>query len=194
MNIYVNLPAFTDVIIYLILFWAIYRGYMRGAIIHSVALLVLLASVTISIKLSYLIYEYIQDRARVTLYNLPVAIFFVLFVISVVGSHLVANKVIGNIGKTPTGTLNKVLGIFVNLVKYLFMLSIGLIMIFKLDANFSIIDEKEKEKTTLFYPVLNIAPSIFNALRFQEIHPVPTGKPDKVKRETGNERNQAEEF
>ena len=149
MDVYINLPAFTDIIIYLFLFWAIYRGYMRGAIIHSVALLVLLAAIGVSAKLSYFVYEYIQDRARVTLYNLPVILFLILSVFSVIGAHFTANKVIGNIGKTPKGMLNRTLGVFVNITKYLFMISIVSIMIFKLDANFSVINDKEKEQVHL---------------------------------------------
>ena len=187
MDVYINLPAFTDIIIYLFLFWAIYRGYMRGAIIHSVALLVLLAAIGVSAKLSYFVYEYIQDRARVTLYNLPVILFLILSVFSVIGAHFTANKVIGNIGKTPKGMLNRTLGVFVNITKYLFMISIVSIMIFKLDANFSVINDKEKERTRLFYPILNIAPTVFKPLRFKEIHPVPTHKPDGVNR--GNEKD-----
>ena len=160
---------------------------MRGAIIHSVALLVLLAAIGISAKLSYFVYDYIQDKARVTLFNLPVIIFLLLSIPSVIGAHFTANKVIGNIGKTPKGSLNRVLGVLVNVTKYLFMISIVLIMVFKLDANFSILSDKEKERTRLFYPILNIAPSIFRPLRFQEIHPVPTHKPDGIDR--GNEKD-----
>lgn len=180
MDIYVDIGiSFLDFLLSLVLFWAIYRGYKRGAIIHSVALLVLLAGIGISGKLSYLIYDYMQERARVTLYNLPVILFFIFSVLSVIGAHFVANKVTANIGKEPKGFTNKLLGAGVNVVKYLYMSSIVLIMLFKLDANFDFIHPKEKERTILFYPVLRIAPATFKMLEFREIHPVPKSKPDR---------------
>ncbi len=182
------LPAFLDVIICLILFWAIYRGYMRGAIVHSVALLVLFVAIGISVKLSYSIYEYLQDKARITLYNLPVILFSVFAVFSVIGTHFVTNKVIKSVGETVKGKkINQGIGVGLNVLKYLFLISIASIIIFKLDANFAIINEKEKEKTSLFYPILNIAPTVFSTLRFNEIHPVPSGRPEKIKRETDEE-------
>ncbi len=180
--------SFFDVIIFSVLFWAIYRGYTRGSIIHSVALLVLVAGTVIAAKFSYFIYDFFTMRAKIPLVNLPVIIFSILFILAVLGSHFVANKVIGNIGKTPKGMTNRVLGIFVNLVKYLFMISIVLIFIFKLDASFNFIHKKEKERTNFFYPVLSIAPSAFRVLRFPEIDPVPLSKPKEFEKYKRNEQ------
>ena len=183
MEIYVDVGiSFFDFLIIIVLFWAIYRGYTRGAIIHSVALLVLLGGIGISAHLSYVIYGWIQEKARVPLYNLPVILFFFMAVASIIGSHIVARKVIGNIGKTPKGKWNRGLGVLVNVVKYLYMISIAFIMIYKLDANYHFIHQKEKSRTSLFYPIMSIAPTTFRPLRFREIHPIPIGKPADVKR------------
>ncbi len=180
MDIYVDIGlSFLDVIISLTLFWAIYRGYKQGAIIHSVALLVLLAGIGISGKISYAIYDYMQERARVTLYNLPVILFFLFSVLSVIGAHFVARKVTANVGGAPKGFVNKLLGVAVNVVKYLYMMSIVLIMFFKLDANFDFIHEKEQHRTKLYYPILRIAPATFKMLEFRELYPVPMEKPRK---------------
>jgi len=182
MNIYVDIGiSFLDFLITIVLFWAIYRGYKHGAIVHSVALLVLLAGIGISGKLAYFIHDFMQERARVTLYNLPVIVFTILATISIIGAHFTANKVVGNIGPKPKGGLNRVLGVAVNIVKYLYMISLALIVIFKLDANFDFIHSKEKERTKLFYPVLHIAPATFKMLEFRELHPVPASKPGVFK-------------
>ena len=184
MDIYIDAGvSLFDFLITIVLIWAVYRGYKRGSIIHSVALLVLLAGIVVSAKVSYMFYGFLADRSRIPLINLPVIIFAVLFVFSVIGAHFVANKVTGNVGKEPKGFTNKILGILVNVVKYLFMTSIVLIFIFKLDASFEFIHKNEKQRTKLYYPVLSIAPSAFKILRFPEINPVPIGKPEEVKRE-----------
>ena len=189
MNIYFDFQlSFIDFIIVVVLFWAIYRGYARGAIIHSVALLVLLAGIGISSKLSYLIYDLVQSRARVSLYHLPVFIFAFLLVPSVYVSHLVSKKVIGNIGKVPQGMINRMLGIAVNVVKYLYIMSAVLILVYKLDASYDYIHLEEKKRSRLYFPVLSIAPSTFKSLKFPEIHPIPIGKTDYIRRQEENEK------
>ncbi len=179
MNIYVDIGiSFIDFLISITLFWAIYRGYKLGAIVHSVALLVLLAGIGLSGKISYAFFYFVQERARVTLYNLPVILFAIFSIFSIFAAHFITNKVIANVGATPKGSLNRFLGIAVNIVKYLYMISIISIILFKLDANFDLIHSKEKERTSLFYPILSIAPTTFRMLRFKELHPVPMSKPD----------------
>jgi membrane protein required for colicin V production len=179
MEIYVDIGlSFWDFVISVILFWAIYKGYRRGAIVHSVMLLVLLAGIGIAAKLSYGIYDGVQDKARIPLYNMPVVVFGLLFGLAVIASHIIGNKVIGNIGKTPRGFTNRILGVAVSVVKYLFIISVSLILIYKIDINYEFISRDEKERTKLFYPVMNIAPSAFKILRFPEVNPIPDRKPD----------------
>lgn len=184
MEIYVDVGlSLFDFLISVVLFWAVYRGYKRGAIIHSVALLVLLGGIVISAKLSYMFYNFLSERARIPIVHLPVIIFSLFFILTILGAHFTANKVMGNIGKTPKGLINKLLGIIVNTVKYLFMISVVLVFIYKIDASFNFINQNEKTRTKLYYPVLSIAPSAFKILRFPEINPVPTGKPEEIKRQ-----------
>ncbi len=166
-----------DILIVLTLGWAIYRGYKRGSIVHSVALLVLLGGVFMAAYLSYKIYGVINYRSRVQLVHLPVIIFSILYVGVVYGAHFVADKVTGNIGEDAKGRTNKLLGILVNIGKYLFMISIVLMFIFKLDATYNFISPEEKKETSLYYPVLKVAPTVFRILRFPEINPIPDFKP-----------------
>ena len=184
MDIYVDIGlSLFDLLITVVLFWAIYRGYKRGAIIHSVALLVLLGGIIVSAKLSYMFYNFLSERSRIPLVHLPVVLFAVLFFLTVIGAHFTANKVTGSIGENPKGMTDRLLGVLVNVVKYLFMTSVVLVFIFKIDASFDFIHKDEKAKTRLYYPVLSVAPSAFRILRFPEINPVPYGKPEEIKRE-----------
>ena len=104
MDIYIDTGvSLFDFLITVVIGWAVYRGYKRGAIIHSVALLVLLAGIIISAKLSYIFYNFLSERSRIPLVHLPVILFSFLFGFSVIGAHFTANKVIGSIGKDAKG-------------------------------------------------------------------------------------------
>lgn len=179
---YVNLNiSFFDFLIVIILFWAVYRGYIRGAIIHSVSLLVLLAGIVISAKIAYSISDYMQERSRIPLYNLPLILFGILYIGAVVGAHITTQKVIGNIGKEPKGMANRIMGVFVSITKYLYMISVILIFVYKLDSNLNFINQNEKKKTVFFYRVLSIAPTTFKILIFPEIYPIPVKTPEEIK-------------
>ncbi len=190
MEVYVNIGlSFWDFLISVILLWAIYRGYRKGVIVHSVTLLVLLVGTAFSAKIGYGIFYTVQDRARVPLYNMPIVIFAILFVIAVFVSHFVGGKVMKNLGKPQLGFTNRMLGVGVNLIKYLFMISVCLILIFKLDSNYEFISKEEKARTKLFFPVMNIAPSVFRILRFPEVNPVPYDKPSYMEEMQDDEFN-----
>ncbi len=168
--------SFIDFFIVVVLFWAIYKGYMRGAIIHSVSLLVLLACIGLSSKLSYLIYDIVQTRSNVKLFYMPVFIFGFLLIPSFYLSYFVSVKVIGNIGKSPQGLINRMLGVAVCVVKYLYIMSTLFIFLYKLDFSYQFIHKNEKDRSALFYPVLSIAPATFKSLVFSEIYPVPKNR------------------
>lgn len=177
MNIYTDIYiSYFDFLVVIVLGWAIYRGYKQGAIIHSVALLVFLAGIGIAAHLSYAIYGWVQHRARVPLYNLPVILFFIFAVGSAVAAHFVGLKVQNKMGKETDGFKNRLLGVLVNTVKYLYMISVISIVLYKLDSNFKFVSEKEKQGSHFFIPIMNIAPYTFRPLRFKEKHPIPRTK------------------
>lgn len=172
--------SFIDFLIVITLFWAIYKGYMRGAIIHSVALLVLLAGIGLSSKLAYIVYDIVQLRSNSRFFYFPVFVFAFLMIPTVYLSYLVSKKVIGNIGKTPQGMINRVLGVVVCVIKYLYIMSTAFIFIYKLDVSYEFIHKNEKIRSALYYPILRIAPATFKSLYFYEIYPVPKNKEEDL--------------
>jgi hypothetical protein len=142
----------------------------------------LLAGIVISAKLSYAISDYMQERARIPLYNLPLVLFGIFFIISVIATHFVTNKVHNNSGANSSGMGNRFIGVFVNATKYIYLMSVVLIFVYKIDSNLNFIHQNEKKKTFFYYKILSVAPGTFKILVFPEIYPIPIGRPEELQK------------
>ncbi len=174
MNIDVDFHiSFFDFLILGVLGWGIYKGYLQGVLVQSIALFALLAGVFVTSKLSVSFYNSIIDKSTVALPNLPVIMFAIMFGIVVFFSNYVALKVQKEVIPVTKIIFTRVLGAFFAAVKYAFIISIFLIFIDKIDQNFSIITANEKAASKLYNPFLKLGPSAISGLRFKVKEPQP---------------------
>jgi membrane protein required for colicin V production len=149
-----------------VLIWGIYKGYMQGFIVQTIALFALLAGIYIAAVLAMGFYNLLIDKSAVPLRNLPVIAFAILFFPVLYTTNWVALKVLKQIISVPQNMYTKIIGAFFGALKYLFIISVFLIFIDRLDSSFQIITKKEHERTKLFKPVSNFAPTIIPKLKF----------------------------
>lgn len=169
-----------DFLISGVMIWGIYKGYMQGFIIQTIALFVLLAGVFIGAKLSVAFYDVIIDKSTIALPNFPVIVFAIMFVFIVFASNYVALIVQKQVLSIPKPITTRVLGAFLGAVKYMFIISVMLIFIERLDKNFEIVTDKEKSRTMLYQPFLKFAPTILPRLKFHVKVPHLMDIPDDV--------------
>ena len=160
-----------DFLISGIMIWGIYKGYVQGFIIQTISLFVLLAGVFVALKLSVSFYDAVIDKSTVALPNFPVIMFAVMFGFIVFASNYVALLVQKQVMSIPKPITTRILGAFFGGLKYMFIISIMLSFVDRLDNNFEIVTEKEKSRTIFYQPFLNFAPTILPRLRFQTKEP-----------------------
>ncbi|RLD71717.1 MAG: hypothetical protein DRJ10_19190 [Bacteroidetes bacterium] len=156
-----------DFIIVGIMIWGIYKGYIQGFIIQTIALFVLLAGVFVGTKLSMVIYEMVIDKSMVSLPNFPIIIFAIMFGFIVFASNYVALIVQKQVVSLPKPITTRVLGAFFGAIKYMFIISIMLIFIDRLDSGYPFVTPKEKSRTILYEPFRKFAPTILSRLKFE---------------------------
>ena len=167
MNVDINTAiSFIDIFIGLVLIWAIYKGYKRGAIVHSISLLVIVLGIALFGSASSQISDYIQDRTTISIDNAHYYIFVILFLGTIWLSDFIANKVEQNTTSNPKAVLNIILGILISSVKYLFLLSVFLLFISQIDNSYNFISSKEKNASNLYEIVKNIAPETIRTVDF----------------------------
>jgi len=160
-----------DFLISGVMIWGIYKGYIQGFIIQTIALFVLLAGVFVGAKFSVVLYDIIIDKSTVALPNFPVIVFAIIFGFIVFASNYVALIVQKQVMSIPKPITTRVLGAFFGAVKYLFIVSVMLLFIDRIDNNFEIVTNKEKARTILYQPVLKFAPTILPRLKFHVKEP-----------------------
>jgi membrane protein required for colicin V production len=148
------------------LVWGMYKGYVQGFIVQTIAFFALLIGVFIAAKLSMAFYNVLVDKSTVSLRNLPVIAFSVMFGPVLFGANWAALYVLKQVSSAPKTIYTKILGSLFGGLKYLFIASIFLIFIYRLDKSFNIITDGEKEDAFMFKPVMNFSTSIMPVLEF----------------------------
>ncbi len=157
--------SFIDVFIIVVLLWATYKGIKRGPVVHALSLLVIIVGIALFGLMSESIADFIRDRATVRLENLHQIIFIILFSATIWLSNLIANK-IEAAGTNTKGFANISLGILTSIIKYIFLLSIFLLFFDKIDTGYDLLSSTEKNKTIMYKPIKNIAPSTIKTISF----------------------------
>jgi membrane protein required for colicin V production len=148
------------------LIWGIYKGYKQGFIVQTIALFALLAGVFIAGKLSMGFYNVLVDKSAVPLRNLPVIAFAVMYGPILFGANWVALSVLKQISSAPQTLYTKLLGGFFGGLKYLFIASIFLLFVDRIDRSFQIITEEERADAFMYKPVLKFSTLVMPVLKF----------------------------
>jgi membrane protein required for colicin V production len=160
---------YLDIVIALPLLWGVYRGFTKGLIISVASLLALVLGIYIAIHFSSFFGEYINRWFHPDPKRLKVLSFAITFLIVVILVRLIGWGLDKLIKAVALGFVNRFLGVFFNLLKWAFILSILISIMDSGDRTKNLIDEKVKDESILYRPVSMIAPFIFPFLNFDKI-------------------------
>ena len=163
-NIYFG---FLDVLIILPLFWAIYRGFITGYITEGLSLSVFIVSIYLYIRLTE-IPGLFSPKIQATLEYLPLIVFIIALVIAFVLSNLTEKFSHRSIKDLVRGGINRTLGAFLSLLRYLLFISCIVVVIQKLDDKYTFLNTRQKN-SVLYKPVSELAPIVFPYLEFEHI-------------------------
>lgn len=151
-----------DVLLILILIWAIFRGYQRGPIVHALSLLTIIAGIAVSGSLSTEIADFIRQRSTAALSNIEIYIFAILFSATLWLSNLVADKSEKASSVSLKKPVNIILGILTSSIKYLYIMSI--ILLFLTQSH--VLSSKQERKSRFYKTVKNTAPTTISTVTF----------------------------
>jgi membrane protein required for colicin V production len=83
--------------------------------------------------------------------------------------HFIAKAVEGLAEAVALGVVNKVFGAAFGVLKFGFIISVVLVVLNAANRNFEFLSPDFKQKSLLYEPLSNFAPSIFNYLDFDEL-------------------------
>lgn len=151
-----------DFIVLILLAWAVIKGLRKGFIVGVFSLLAFIIGLAAAIKLSAVAAAYISQSLEVSQRWLPVLAFAAVFILVTFLVHLGAKALEGVVRIAMLGWLNKLGGIILFALLYLFIFSI---LLFYADQLHLIKQDTLSASTT--YPYLKpIGPKVINALGY----------------------------
>ncbi len=154
--------SFLDIVIGIILVWALFKGLKNGLFVEIASLLALIVGLYGAIHFSYVAGEYLNERVNWSETYVKVTAFLITFFLIVVLIHF-AGKFLTKVADfAMLGLLNKIAGGIFGVLKAAIILGALLIFFERLTASFNFVDEETK-KTSIFYePIKEIGALVFS--------------------------------
>ena len=131
--------------------WLLWRGWSWEYIWLSVILLI-----------QKFLRDFLNFSSRYISY-VALAVTFILVVILV---YIVGKLLTKLVDIISLGLVNKLLGTALGVAKYFLIVCVLLLVTDALNEKFQFISEETRQKSLLFYPFLNFAQEMYNAIRF----------------------------
>jgi membrane protein required for colicin V production len=163
---------YIDVVILVLIAYALFRGITRGLVLQLASLVALIAGIFLALKFSgftarYLVKSWAFDYEY--LYMASVAITFILVFIAITVLGRLLDKAVQT---AQLSFINKLAGAFFNICKVLLIVGVILLFIDRIDKRQSILPKNAREGSFFYKPVTSATLLLFPSL----------GKPDKDNR------------
>jgi membrane protein required for colicin V production len=151
---------FIDLIVVLLLVWALFKGLQKGLIVGIFSFLAFIIGLAAAIKLSALVAAYIGENVNISQRWLPVIAFAVVFLLIVLLVRLGARALESVVNLALLGWANKLGGFVFFALLYLFVFSV--LLFYASQVNLISLSTTE---TSITYPHLQpLGPKVINAL------------------------------
>ena len=150
-----------DLIIIIILAFAIFRGFTEGFVKELASLAALVLGIWGAIKFSAFTAGKLDEWFDMTGQYVGIVAFLVTFGAIVVLINFVGIIIDKLVDATPLSFLNRLLGILFGLIKTVLILSVFLAVLNAIDARRPFLPEETIEGSMLYSPVSDIAPALF---------------------------------
>ena len=149
-----------DLIVFVLLVLALFKGLSKGFVVAVFSFLAFVIGLAAALKLSTVVANYLGSHINVSQRWLPVLAFMVVFIIVILLVRLGAKAIEGALRMAMLGWLNKLAGVLLYALMYLFIFSIILFYAQKLN-----LIKPATISSSVTYPVVQqIAPKMLNVL------------------------------
>lgn len=169
---------YLDIVLFVILAAGAVRGFIKGFVYEVAVLGALFLGVFAALKLSSAVAPWLSRTLHLPMAGAGFAAGLLLFLGVVIGMIFLARLFTGLADMAALGIFNKMAGAVFGLAKHLLILSVLLYFFNQLDTKHGFLSPDRKAESTLYYPVLKVAPMLLPVLKELKIEltGVATGK------------------
>jgi len=154
--------GFIDIVLGILLLWALYKGLVNGLFVEIASLIALIAGIYGAIHFSYLVADQLAARFDWNERYIMIGSFIITFAIIVLLVNLAAKFLTKIADFAMLGLLNKVAGGIFGMLKMAVILGALLIFFEKIIGPKHLVNEETKEESILYYPVRDIGAFVFS--------------------------------
>jgi len=152
---------FVDIILGIILLYAIFKGLRNGFFVELASLFSLLLGIYLSIKFSDFTADFIRKNLSFDSEYLEIIAFLVTFVLVVIAVTLLAKVFTKIVDFASLGWINRLFGAVFGLLKMIFILSISIHFFQKINTNNAFISEEKTNQSILYNPIIEVSKFVF---------------------------------
>ncbi|MEX2595559.1 MAG: CvpA family protein [Salibacteraceae bacterium] len=153
-----------DIILFLPLLYAAWKGFRKGLIVELASILALIAGLYIAANFSEFTAQKLGEFLNWNGAWVGYASFLITFIAVVFGIYALAKVVEKAVNMAALKFVNKLTGLFFGVLKIALILSIIINLIGYIDQHIPVLSKSEPEKSLLFEPVKNLAPTVIPVL------------------------------
>ena len=155
-----------DIILLILILAAAVSGFTKGFFVELASVVALVLGIWIGIALSGIVQGGLSKVLSWSPGGLKVMAFVIIFLIVVIVVHLIANIFERGIKAIALGIFSRFAGAIFGAIKAVFILSIMMLVITKIEYyTTTIIPDETKKESKLYGPIENIAPNILPFLK-----------------------------
>lgn len=158
-----------DILLLIVLAWGAFRGFIQGFVLQIVTFVAIFIGIWLSIKLSGVMSEFLTAKLDIHGKYLPVSSFAIIFILVVIGAHLLGMALTRFFEAAKMGWLNRVGGIAFGILKMAFIASVVIAILMKINNKVPVLPKAQVEESVIYEPVKNLAPAVFPYLHFNDI-------------------------
>ncbi len=148
---------FIDIILLIPIAWFAFSGFRKGLIIEVATLVGLFIGIYAGVYFSDFVTGLLVNRFGFSSKYSSIISFSIIFLGIIVLMYIFAKAIERIVNLTALGVFNKIAGAFFGALKMLFILSILIYIINKIDDKQKLLKKETREKSLLYNPISNIA-------------------------------------
>ena len=168
------MPSWVDIVIALVLIFAIWRGWRNGFIFELALSCAFFTGLYAGFKLAWIVQEKINpvmNAGSETSYKIS---FLIAFIVVFIATILLGKLFSSLVNVTPLGIFNRILGALFGFFRYALLLSVLIWLLNTAEKKYRFIPQSQTENSKLISPLQKIAPALI---------PVLNSMKEKVKKE-----------
>lgn len=150
-----------DIIIAVLLGYALFKGLQNGLVVSVISLVALIIGIYVSLRFSFFTSEFLADSTGWNPGTITVAAFFITFVVVLILLFVLGKAITKLVDSMALGFVNKLAGAVFECLKMVLIISVFLNLFQQINFNNLIVSEEKLNESVFYKPVEKISKIVF---------------------------------